>query len=537
VAATVSGVVAAEPARAAVPVLVVDGDGWGHGVGMAQDGAYAMAADGASAAAILGHFYGGTRIARATSIVRVVVLVDADRDTVVQLPSGGEVRSSREGPQAPGFPVRVAPGGSVRVRYDGRYRASVLGPTPSPAPAVRAGTQARPIQVTPPTVTSEPASSTSTTAPGSSTTTTTTTTTSPASPFPFPTTSSPTTAPPATPTPSTVAPATEASATGPLWVVPPADGTTAVPDRAARYRGVVQVADSQAGLRLVDEVDVEQYLRGMGEVPASWPRAALEAQAVASRTYAVRAMRASGELCDDQRCQVYLGQQAERPSSDAAVRATAGQVLTYGGALASTVFSANGGGWSATPLEGFGTPDDAHPYLRAQPYPTKTPDHWETRVALSDLAARLGYPGQLSSVTVAVSGPSGRPLTLALEGTAGLRAAPALTLSHSLGLRSTKWALRPDVSDAPPEPPPPAELVQALPDAAAQAAAAPAEGDAATATKQRAASAAPRPDEGGAGFAPIAIALAALALVGSAEGRRRHRSTRTEPDTTSHETG
>src|SRR3954470_2719131 len=45
-------------ARAAtVPVLVIDGKGWGHGVGMAQDGAYWMGVGGASSNQILGHFY------------------------------------------------------------------------------------------------------------------------------------------------------------------------------------------------------------------------------------------------------------------------------------------------------------------------------------------------------------------------------------------------------------------------------------------------------------------------------------------------
>src|SRR4051812_32494281 len=54
-------------ARAAtVPVLVIDGKGWGHGVGMAQDGAYWMGVGGANANQILGHFYPGTAIGHAS---------------------------------------------------------------------------------------------------------------------------------------------------------------------------------------------------------------------------------------------------------------------------------------------------------------------------------------------------------------------------------------------------------------------------------------------------------------------------------------
>lgn len=542
--AAVTGLAGAQTAGG-VPVLVLSGQGWGHGVGMAQDGAFAMASDGAKANAILGHFYAGTAMTRAASVVRVVVLVDGDRDTIVQLPQGGEVRSNREGAQAEGFPLRVGPGGSVRVRYDGGYKASVVsgGAAPTPAraalPARSEGVPAQLPTIT--TSTTQPAGATSTTTtttnpPASSTTSTT----APAPPSPLQVTTS-TTAPPATappappgagPTTTTTPPpppAVESSSAQTLWVVPPADGTTGVPDRGARYRGVVHVQDGDKGLRLVNEVDVEQYLRGMGEMPASWPRAALEAQAVASRTYAIRAMRASGELCDDQRCQVYLGQQAERPTSDAAVRATAGQVLTYGSALASTVFSANAAGTSATPLEGFGTPDGSHPYLRAVPYPTRTPDTWETSVALADLAPRLGYPGRLTSVTVAATGPSGRPLTLALDGSAGPRSAPALSLSHSLALRSTMWTARLGTSESAPVPPAPAELVQILPDDAAAAAAAHVPEATTVADSGPARVAAPprssgRPDP----TVPVSFGVAALIVLAGLEWIRRGR---TEADT------
>ena len=61
-------------AHAAVPVLVVDGKGWGHGVGMAQDGAYWMGEAGSRTNDILGHFYPGTGLGRAGGTVRVAVL-------------------------------------------------------------------------------------------------------------------------------------------------------------------------------------------------------------------------------------------------------------------------------------------------------------------------------------------------------------------------------------------------------------------------------------------------------------------------------
>src|SRR5690606_36952158 len=105
-----------------------------------------------------------------------------------------------------------------------------------------------------------------------------------------------------------------------VWAVPAGGGLLGLPEVGARYRGVVEAAAGGDGLRVVNELDVEQYLRGMGEVRnPSWPQASLQAQAVAARTYALRAMRANGEICATQRCQVYLGQQAEYAAMDEAV--------------------------------------------------------------------------------------------------------------------------------------------------------------------------------------------------------------------------
>jgi stage II sporulation protein D len=423
-------------AAAPVPVLVVDGQGFGHGVGMAQDGAYWMGVAGSSVSQILGHFYPGVSIGRASAAVRVVVRTDDDRDTTVTFPAGGEVRSPRTGAQAPGFPITIAAGGTVRIRHDGRYH--VLPAGGSVRAQSTGGIQLLPMP-TPPTTTPAPTSSTTTTL------------------LPRPSTTSTTTPP------TTTSPSAERTSTSPVWAVPVEGGTVGVPDRGARYRGSVEAAFGAGALRLVNEVDVEQYLRGMGEVrDPSWPLASLEAQAVAARTYALRAMQKSGEICDTQRCQVYLGQQAEYPAMDRAVAATSGQVLTYGGTYAAAVYSANGGGVSATPEEGFGTPDSAYPYLKAARYTTKSPDPWQVRIALADLAGRLGYGGNLTQVEVASVGPSGRPTSVALDGSAGTRTVGAMAVARALGLRSTKWGVRIQLGDAP-TPPPEEDAIQEVP--------------------------------------------------------------------------
>jgi stage II sporulation protein D len=253
----------------------------------------------------------------------------------------------------------------------------------------------------------------------------------------------------------------------PVWAVPAGGGVTAVPVRERTYRGVVEATAAGGPLRLVNHLDVETYLQGLAEMPSSWPEPALRAQVVAARTYALRAMSFSGELCDHQACQVYAGAGREDARQSAAVHDTAGLVLTYGGALASAVYSADAGGISATTQEGFGTPEGVYPYLTTVRYDTPNPLPWRTEVALTDVAARLGYAGTITAVTVSQTGPSGRALAVAVDGTAGPTTVDGRAFASALGLRSTLFAAAVDVSATAPPAPPPATPLQALPEDAA----------------------------------------------------------------------
>ena len=434
-AATSASAAAPAPVPAPAPTLVIEGRGFGHGVGMAQDGALAMATRGSSATAILSYFYPGTAIARRSATVRVGVY-DGPGPVVVVLPAGGEVRDAPAGAQSPGFPVTVNPGGSVSLSFDGaRYRVTpVTGATLTLPPAASTTTVARP-----------PAA--------------------PQAPTPPPTASPPTTGLldpllhallPTTVPPTTVAvaPAAGAGSAGAgapsntaltprgVWAVPRGDGVVALPGPGRSYRGTVVAAAAGRGLQLTNELDLEQYLRGMGEMPASWPAAALQAQAIAARTFAVRAAAAGRTLCDDQQCQVYIGAGNESAANTAAVNATRGQVLTYQGGLAETVYSASAGGISASVQEGFGPDSPDLPYLRPVEYPLDDPQVWATSLPLTVVAARFGYPGELHDVRVSRTGPSGRPVEITFDGDQGLVAIDAHRFWSVLQLRSTLFSLR-----------------------------------------------------------------------------------------------
>src|SRR3954452_12420281 len=127
----------AAPDPAAVPVLVIDGRGFGHGVGMAQDGAYWMARAGSTTPQIIGHFYPGTTIGKATGNVRVAVLSGAGQDADVLFPTGGALRDAAQGQQSTGYRVPVRAGETVHLHYDGEQY-SVYGGTPRPETAASA---------------------------------------------------------------------------------------------------------------------------------------------------------------------------------------------------------------------------------------------------------------------------------------------------------------------------------------------------------------------------------------------------------------
>lgn len=450
------GLVPAARAAAAVPVLVLDGTGYGHGVGLSQWGAEYLARTGKSTNEILATFYPGAQQAEATGPMRVAVHKPTVSTTTVTFPQGGEVRSAPQGPQAPGFPVRVGPGGRVRILFDGAYRVTALvtGQSAGEATAYREEPCAL-LVLCPPTT--QPLGPTTTT-----TTRPTTTTTRPGGggggggPGGGGGGSTSSTVP--------AQAGSTATSTTPVIAVPVQGGVTNVDDRGRAYRGAIE-AKAGGGLRLINIVGVEDYLRGMAEVPSTWPPAAVQAQTVAARTYALRAMRASGEICDDARCQVYVGATAESPGQNAAVAATAKRVLTYQGKLAAAVYSADAGGVSANTFEGFGTPDGVYPYLRNVAYDTDNPLPWHLVVGFDDLARRFAYPGTVTGARVAEQGPSGRALEVVLEGSAGDKAVAGRSFARSLGLRSTRFKTALGTSDGTPLPPPPAEEpLQVLPD-------------------------------------------------------------------------
>jgi stage II sporulation protein D len=214
-------------------------------------------------------------------------------------------------------------------------------------------------------------------------------------------------------------------------------------DGAGVYRGALEVVttDSDAGsLNAINALPVDQYVRGVvaNESPASWPQAALRAQAVAARSYALSVqVEGNGfDLYNDTRSQVYGGVESETEATDTAANATKGQVLTYEGEIAQTYFSACSGGHTESVQNVFfGT---ANPYLVGvpDPYDYYCPLHsWTLRFSGPEISARLsGYlKGRLKQVVVTQRGASPRILWARLYGTGGVSKIRGDQLASALG--------------------------------------------------------------------------------------------------------
>src|SRR5690242_10734538 len=189
------------------------------------------------------------------------------------------------------------------------------------------------------------------------------------------------------------------------------DSTVGIGWAGDHWHGYLRVIRSGSSLMLVDVVPLEYYLRGVvpSEMPSSWLPAALRAQAVAARSYAV-ATRHPTSLFDayaDTRSQVYGPMEHEASASNAAVAATAHKVVMYNGAVAVGFFSSSSGGRTASEQAAWGS--GGEPYLvpvrdRYDGAGGLNPNHtWPTRVLTPrDLARALGVKGKVRSVDLTI---------------------------------------------------------------------------------------------------------------------------------------
>lgn len=236
-----------------------------------------------------------------------------------------------------------------------------------------------------------------------------------------------------------------------LTIRPSGAGELALDGR--RYRGALELRHKGGGLTAVNIVPIDGYLRSVvpEEMPVDWPAEAIKAQSVAARSFALasRGRHASEgyDLCTTTHCQLYTGTAAEKSASNAAIKATRGEVLTYGGKPIEALFHTDSGGMTENSEAVWGS----HvPYLRAaKDTPAKTMP-WTKTISRADLERKLAAKGHdigkvrsiaLSPLAIGRAAKdrtaSGRVKTMTVKGTKGTATLSGTTWRSLLGLKST----------------------------------------------------------------------------------------------------
>jgi len=184
------------------------------------------------------------------------------------------------------------------------------------------------------------------------------------------------------------------------------DGILKVAGISLKYGSVaLRVVAGKIEVTTTMKVDTE-YIYGVSEVSSAWPTAAIQAQAIASRTYGLSRIASIRKDCD---CNVYntiydqnyVGYSKESEKTvgglwRAAVDATSGMNITYNGVPINVYFFSSSGGTTQRSEDVWGT---AYPYLTnvADPYSldivlNPSYSHWQRVLNQADLTTTFGLP-------------------------------------------------------------------------------------------------------------------------------------------------
>jgi SpoIID/LytB domain protein len=373
------------------------GSGFGHGLGMSQWGAYGLAQEGWAHKKILTHFYSGTVVKQAASPPRNLRIGLTQGETSVHLTAEGGPATLRLDDQKTGPEVGTIPKGETWIVREVRGAYRVLNSAGHRVGGKDWGGSARDLFLN----------------------------------------------------------------------YADAGARVRSPEAGATYnRGFIEFnlyacGGASCAMRMILIVPPEGYLMGLGEVPSSWPMAALRAQVVAARSYAFNKVESgqhrSGCNCglyDSSLDQVYMGWLKEGGSLGErwvrSVRQTDNQIVESSGDVIPAFYTSSDGGhtennenvWGGTPL----------PYLRGVcdpgDYTAANPSRvWKVAYSAGTVTNRLaGYTGNIGTVKAfkdVVRGVSGRIITVRVQGGSGSDVITGAQFRAGLGLKDDRvWVNR-----------------------------------------------------------------------------------------------
>ncbi|MBI5848127.1 MAG: SpoIID/LytB domain-containing protein [Nitrospirae bacterium] len=217
-----------------------------------------------------------------------------------------------------------------------------------------------------------------------------------------------------------------------------------------RYPGNIEVWKGKAGLYLINELPLEEYIKSVvsAEVGADWDMEALKTQAVISRTYALYQKAQNNnpnfDLTSSVLHQVYKGS-SENARIAYAVMNTEGEVLTYNGRIIEAFYHSTSGGLTEAPEEVFGK---GYPYLKPVSGSCESSPYWiwERRIPIEEVEKVLNIPG-IRDITITSYTSTKRVKTVDVAQTGSAQSMKATDLRKAIGwnrLPSTNFTVSRD---------------------------------------------------------------------------------------------
>ncbi|MDE3840167.1 sporulation protein SpoIID [Bacillus methanolicus] len=176
------------------------------------------------------------------------------------------------------------------------------------------------------------------------------------------------------------------------------------------YRGSFYLKPNGSKTELINILDMEDYLKGVvpSEMPPSWPKEALKAQAIAARSYAANTMMLTSTAAS----QVYRGYTAEDPRTNAAIKETEGLLVKYNGKPIQAFFHSTSGGRTANVSDVWNSDQKNFPYLVSveDPYESSPYSNWSVTYSAADILKSFGFTNSstvLNEITLSKTGANG----------------------------------------------------------------------------------------------------------------------------------
>ncbi len=205
-----------------------------------------------------------------------------------------------------------------------------------------------------------------------------------------------------------------------------------------RFSGKLNLFVLDSEILVVNVLGIEKYLTSVvgSEMPTKWPIEALKAQAIASRTYALK--QKGNDLFDidsTQKNQVYNGLESRTYKTIRAVKSTRSLVLTYKNKLINALFHSSSGGMTENSQDVW---KNKYPYLSSvKDFDKNNPKfRWQKKISSNELINLFPKIGGLKNIEILDITSSGRVKNVKLIGAYGSYQMSGIALRKKLGLNS-----------------------------------------------------------------------------------------------------